>query len=437
MLSKKEYYSLSKKERQAFKKKLTNDRKKNADKLSVNVKGLGNTLSKVVGKGSYSLADYKHKPFRTMGSRMGAYLGDQIGTVFGMGDYKIKRNVLLDQGQTPPKFESGPNVTRICHREYLQDILSGPTLVSGATSFNIQTFSINPGLDTSFPWGSTVASNFEEYRITGMMFEYRPMSGNALTSTNTALGTVILATQYNAASSPFVSKQQMENYEYAQSVVPSNQVLHYIECEPRQTAISTELYTRSGAVPSGQDIRLYDWGTFNIATQGMQAANIVLGELWVTYCIELLKPKLYQGPVGNEINYSHWFLTGAISTTNYFGSIAPSTSSNFLPTINTTTIVFPNNVLEGAYLFQYIIYGSSASVNQPTITATTNCSVINLYNNSSVGQIGTVATANVLILNFAILITGPGAVITFSGGTLPSAISRGDLIISQIPINAN
>ena len=83
----------------------------------------------------------------------------------------------------------------------------------------------------------------------------------------------------------------MENYEFAQSSVPSSSVMHPIECDPSQTAGQGLFYVDNDGYSSSADPRLYNVGKFNIATVGMQAAATI-GELWVTYKICFLKPKL-------------------------------------------------------------------------------------------------------------------------------------------------
>lgn len=55
------------------------------------------------------------------------------------------------------------------------------------------------------------------------------MSADALNSVNTALGQVIMATDYNAANPPFGQKSEMENYEFGQSCKPSESQIHPIE----------------------------------------------------------------------------------------------------------------------------------------------------------------------------------------------------------------
>jgi len=230
---------------------------------------------------------------------VGSMLGRAVGSgaqalvkkVTGWGDYTIKGNSLVTNHDAVPEFSNSPRCTIIAHREYITDIFSGPTLVGASTGFDSRLFQINPARFATFPWLNAIARNFEQYVIQGMIFEFKSNSATAVSSTNTALGTVIMATQYNSLSPPFISKQQMENYEFSQSTVPSQSALHPIECDPSQTQCGG-LFNMFDPSASSGDARLYNIGDFSIATQGMQAANVNLGELWVTYKICLLKPKL-------------------------------------------------------------------------------------------------------------------------------------------------
>lgn len=42
--------------------------------------------------------------------------------------------------------------------------------------------------------------------MSGLIFEFKSMSGNALNSTNTALGQIIMSAQYDAGNAPFTDK---------------------------------------------------------------------------------------------------------------------------------------------------------------------------------------------------------------------------------------
>jgi len=86
----------------------------------------------------------------------------------------------------------------------------------------------------------------------------------------------------------------MEAYESTVSTVPSRNVIHPVECAPDQTNLELR-YVRDIAYPQlttdKTDLRFHDWGNFYIATQGQQVDDITLGELWVSYHLELYKPK--------------------------------------------------------------------------------------------------------------------------------------------------
>ena len=77
-----------------------------------------------------------------------------------------------------------------------------------------RTYSINLGLDDTFPWGFATAINYTTYRIRGMVFEYKSLSSE-YTSTP-YMGFVAMGTQYNVLEPTFTSKKQLENSEYAE-----------------------------------------------------------------------------------------------------------------------------------------------------------------------------------------------------------------------------
>lgn len=211
-------------------------------------------------------------------------------------------------GHGVPSF-GGRKGCIISHREFVDDI----KLLTGApNNFDIHSYAINPALPKSlgspFPWLAGIAQCFEEYKLLGCVFEFRTTSGMYTgTGTNPSLGQVIMCTQYNANDSQFTNKQNMEQYEGAVSGVVSRDLVHGVELARKSMPMS-ELWTRSGPV-AGQDLRLYDIGTFSIATQGGNTTVTpgVVGELWVTYKVQLLKPKLPQN-ADTGMNYADHFI---------------------------------------------------------------------------------------------------------------------------------
>lgn len=257
----------------------------------------------------------------------GGYANRQVSrqVVSGKGAYQIKRNVLYEGAAIPEMYnarrDDGAVVIR--HSEYICDVISSST----AGAFANQSFPLNPGLAQTFEYLAQLAANFTEYRIEGMLIEFRTRSVDALNSTNTALGSVYIATQYNSLEPDFSSKAEMSSYQYCNNCKPSESMIHIIECDPKQTAIE-HLYIRTGAVPSSADIRLYDLGRLQIATQGMQAASVNIGELHVTYQVALYKPRLYES-LGHLNDSQVLYSTSvSISPSNICGVGALSASPN-------------------------------------------------------------------------------------------------------------
>lgn len=239
------------------------------------------------------------------GSVAGGLLGDLAQTaihkITGFGDYTlptypIEKNVLLETN-SPPIVQNNGKEFIIRHREYLGDVYSGVAGSPGnptPTPFTNTVYNINPGLTASFPWLANVAGRFEEYQLEGMLYEFKSMYSDAVVQTGGSLGTVVMATEYNASKPAFTSKIEMENYEFAMSSKPSVPMCHPIECNNKQSVLSQQYVRTNNAALVNQDIKMYDFGTFQIASVGIPCTGqaLSLGELWCTYQIKLLKPRI-------------------------------------------------------------------------------------------------------------------------------------------------
>jgi len=385
---------------------------------------------------------------RAAGTGAGSLLGDPVSghaagawlsKAIGMGDYKVEDNTLWKGGSSVngvPNFKQGADSVRVCHREYLGDI-------TGSSGFSLTSFALNPGLQTSFPWLSGLAQNFQEYRIHGMLFVFNSTSADALNSTNTALGTVVMAAQYNVNRANFASKLEMEGYEYSCSTKPSVSLIHPIECDPTLTPLP-HLYIRTGAVTGIEDLRMYDHATFQLATVGMQAsAN--LGELWVSYDIELFKPRVTPGYFNDP--YTR-ISNGPYSATSPFGiiqrtvvgglGIAVSSSGPGFDTLN-----WPSSYTSGRYLVT-LSWNSSTALSvtaAPTINLTnlSYSQIFQLNSNGALSSPNTAVTTYSLIMTICVSINGyssTGSSLRVSGGTLPgTSPSYFDALVVPIPAN--
>lgn len=216
-----------------------------------------------------------------------------MGSAAGMGAYDTAvSNDIVDGGtaQGIPQFNSGPNTVVISHKEYISDVFGPPE----TGSFQNTVYSINPGIERTFPWLSQVAANYEEYTLKQCIFTFRSTVTDFV-ATNGQVGTLIMATQYNPSDDPFQSKQDAMEYDLAMSGKCSSNMLHGVECDPAQLSGAPGKYVRAGPVATGDDLKQYDWGNLNLGISNVPAqfVNQALGELWVSYTVELRKPKFF------------------------------------------------------------------------------------------------------------------------------------------------
>ena len=212
----------------------------------------------------------------------------------GFGEYRVNNNTLMANGSLLPVIKNTKSGIIVRHKEYFGDVYQ-------SSSFQVQRVHVlNPGNRNMFPWLGRIATHWDQYEWRGMVIEYRTTSSPISNTASPAMGTVCMATEYDALDGRYDTKQEMMNSQFANSAVPSKSFLHAIECKRSQSSL-THLYTRDvdTPLPTGADRRFYDLGTFQVATAGMFTdAQIVVGELYVSYEVEFFKPQV---PHGAEI----------------------------------------------------------------------------------------------------------------------------------------
>jgi hypothetical protein len=259
---------------------------------------------------------------KRLGAVAGGWLGNLAGKAFnilrGKGDYtvgpedgKVNANSLLTPGKAVPVMHSDAHgCVRVTHREYLVDIFSRVSPL-----YSTAEFVLNPADARTFPWLSTLAAAFTQWKLLGCAFEFVSTSG-AISSTQ-ALGSVSMAAQYDVTRPVFRNKRDMLNHYWSTSQSPSRNQMLLIECEPSLTPMAP-LYVRKpplGAVPvtydptsvftwnngsiaapatfqEMEDPRLSDHAYIQVFSTGQAADLQVLGELWITYDVMLMKPLL-------------------------------------------------------------------------------------------------------------------------------------------------
>jgi hypothetical protein len=218
----------------------------------------------------------------SVGSQIGRNLGMTFSKVTGWGDYDVAANTLVRPSAVP---DFGTQSIRVTHKEYLGNVI-------GSTDFASTIYRLNPGISDSFPWLAGIARNYQQYRFNGMLFQFVSTSAFALNSINSALGKVILATNYNAEDPAFDSTVAMLSTQFSNYGRPAESLTHAIECAPQETPDNV-YYIRTDLEQKGKDLRFTDLGFVQLATEGMQSDSEV-GGLWVTYDVTFLKPIINQ-----------------------------------------------------------------------------------------------------------------------------------------------
>jgi hypothetical protein len=371
----------------------TQKRKKNPTRSS------GSSTSGLMGQLGLGIGNLLGGP---AGGLTGLAAGKLISRITGFGDYKVQRNS-ISNGNSIPTFSNGGKGMRCMHREFLSDVV-------GSVGFTNTTYNINPGLVRTFPWLSLIAADFEEYDLEGLVFEYRPTSGTAVSATSSALGVVILATDYDAIDPAFTTKQQMESYEYANSTVPFSGCIHPVECLKKLNVLGSQ-YVRTGAVPTDADIRLYDLGLFQIATAGMQSVYTV-GELWVSYDAVFRKPRL--PPTISPISYTRlWNSTASnCNSTASFGATAMTVKAE--STLLGVSAIGNTLILANVGTYHVAINWHSGSGTVTNITGQTfSANITNAtegwaYNSPATFIANTCTGSNDIVTSFFARVTAPG-----------------------------
>lgn len=370
------------------------------------------------------------------GGKAGSMLGAKLSRLIGTGDYAIsdgvEENTLFSSGTSRgasanATFASTTGGLRLKHREFLNDVYSGPL----AGVFSNVSFSVNPGLSTVFPFLSQIAANYEQYRFHGLVFEF--ISSTAPYGV-TSLGTYVMAMEYNAAAPAFTSKPQIENSDYALSARLDKCGMYGVECAAGQQA-QEFLYVR--APGQATPVNLTDLGLMQFVTvpgAGI-AVNSALGELWVSYDIELVRPRISAARYG----YFHNYGTGADdasplglanASVKAYGALAGVTVTG------TNVINFVGGSVGDTYYMTITWVGAVGVANTAPALTLAGCEIFYVLNGLASAQVaaGNTVISNTMILECYVTVTAEApltASITVAKG---SAIPAGscDVVIVDV-----
>jgi len=292
---------------------------------------------------------------------------------------------------------SGDGSIVVRHREYIADVL-------GSVAYAVTSFSVNPGLSTTFPWLSTVAANYESYKFRRLQFLYETSK-----STNTS-GSLMLSMDYDAAdSSPSSKVEQMAMFNAVRSAVWDECVLSGDKKDLQKFGV--QRYLRNAALAANLDIKTYDIGNFLVGTIGC-ADTSTLGELYVEYEVELHTPQLSNqalAATGERITGNT-----SISKTQIFGT-APTTAgfAYFSASVNTITCL-----VAGTYMIVASAAGTGTTTISNTVTGTATAAAL-----GSAGVCSNGAATQALFLLLVTASVGQTVIFDLSGGTTVTAFN--------------
>jgi len=321
------------------------------DYKTFNLRGMAQKLDQALSsipKGTFAKKGAQiGAKYGPLGALAGRGLGAGLSAVTGYGNYTVRSNSLSRVSTSVdmiPQFVKNDHSVRVVHREFIKDLV----VPASPSSFDLQSFLINPANRDLFPWLASMALQYSQFKIHGMVFAYKTMSSDI--TAGGSLGTVVMATNYNSIDRAYANKIEMENSEFAVSTKPSLSLVHAIECDPKYSGLDV-LYIRDPAYQTGDtdDRRFYDYGRFQVATTGLPGSpGTTLGELWVSYDIEFMKPIL--GGIAQQINglsiISASDGTTSVGVTNHGLQTVVCTAPAYNPAVGGT-----ENLLSSSYAY--------------------------------------------------------------------------------------
>jgi hypothetical protein len=289
-----------------------------------------------------------------------------------------------------PTISGSFRSTRIRHRELVAS-------VSGSSTFTVSsTLALNPGLAATFPWLSTQALGWEQYRFHALKFcEYTRCA------TSTA-GSLMLVPDYDAADAAPSTETIASAY---RDVVEDVPWVPLISCplDPRaMCGPGQRKFIRTGALAANLDVKTYDSGTMFVCTTDGSATN--WGKLWVEYDVEFFVPQL--SAAGSPPNSVSITSGGVVSNTAIFGTTPTVNADGAAPvTQSGMTLTFP---AIGDYFLAITVTGTGTPVisatggtigtdtNLVSQTSTTGCTALHTVSTNAINQTLVLACTNVV-----------------------------------------
>jgi hypothetical protein len=178
----------------------------------------------------------------------------------------------------------------ITNQEFISNVYATPPGVQ----YQSTPYDINPGVASTFPMLSQFAINFDKYEMIQCVFHYETqLDAGVIQSETGQVGQVLMYSHTDVEEPDFQNPNDFES-NGGQSAPVTHGSMAGVECDPTQLAGLPNAginYIRNTAVA---DRKEYDQAKFQIAVEGTPTAmdNGIIGKLYVSYTVRLIKPKL-------------------------------------------------------------------------------------------------------------------------------------------------
>lgn len=200
----------------------------------------------------------------------------------------------------------GTTIT-VRHRELLQTVTS-------SAAFEWDQRVINPGLLGVFPWLAPIASRYETYKFKQLDFEYVPRTAS------TTSGSITLIFDYDPTDTG--PDTLTEALSYAHTMRDSVWKTLKMRTYATDRNAQVRRFTRStGEYDSVSEPRTTDLGCLYVATDGCSADLAPLGEIWVSYTVELTTPQIQGANEKSDPVFVGSTAVGANLGTSLYGTL--------------------------------------------------------------------------------------------------------------------
>lgn len=278
-----------------------------------------------------------------------------------------RQRQLTGQGQTRnTSVKMGRRSATFSEDEYIAEVVGPGT----GANFSNTAYSVNPGNPTTFPWLSTIAKQFEKYEFESLEFYYKREVSEFATAGTT--GKVIMSFDADASDPPPALKKQMEDTDPHVDAMPC-QNMSFVIPKSILKRLNSGFCVRGATLPGGGDIKTFDVGNLNIATQALASNTATVGELHVRYRVRLFVPVLESSTTA-PTNYQAAQLISSVGEsvsngsgyTLLFADTSSALFANGLGAVNTSgSIVLP----AGNYMFSADVQSVNTGVSTQWILA--------------------------------------------------------------------